>query len=556
MITLGYLQERGLISDVLKLCDTETRVLCKASEFESKKDVGYCDSIVVIDGFRWVASDTPLADNPAIVYSSDGNSLCCWNRDEQKLIKKGIQDGMLVVTEVVKNNYKKENETMSDLNNLNLDDLGDVSIDNTLSNLEAFGEAPVATGSIVPKENFESANQKFFLHAKENGRFHAFVTKTPTAVKASKTSVKLLDANGCIQLDPDNPLTPEEQNTFDKSKKAPLSKILKEQVVTFREAKPGQIVGGIISYPAGIQSSVSFIDDVLAKKEVSFDPNNKEKVIKVLPYEQLLATIAAIFHGQIREDDTIMGKEASWLQISKKQIKKRKADADVTGTAQPAQYRPTLILRKDTATRKSMVTEKNYVPMAVYKTVSQQHLTAEEADGLNLHVESVIKNKGIYDALSDSTKADIKWDDANSEVRVSSEYFKTKGQCKPIVVPRYFDKTLTLTDVLIPVKTRKVNKKDPAKFTYSYVTYKLDDPENGPLANPNYRDVIEKSGLSLEVFAEEARKLTRRKSKKDDEDTSVDTYLSAMQGDINNKSMFEGAIIDSAELTKILKGIA
>lgn len=568
MLTLEYLQEKGFISDQVKKRSTEDIKLTKASEFNPQIGEDYKDALVVADDFRWVASEMPLGRTPGNVYSSDGEYLYHWKRSEQKLIKKSLVGEVLGVTEVLENKKEKEIRTMSkEKENLGNFDLGDLGGGMGDMNLFGDGAAPVTatvddavSGSIVPKIDRESSNMKFFMTAKEEGRFHAFITRTPAAVKVGKSKVKMLGSDGKPILSA--AATPEAVKDYNEGKNVAAKYLEQETRLVFREAKPGAIVGGIISYPAGLQSNATFINDILAGKEVKFDEKNKDRLVKVLPSEQLYATIATMFHGQIKEDEKIMGTQASWLQIYSKKVNTNKnskkneaAGATVADpSGQQQKFRPCLILNKDSQKRKSMLVEGNYIPMSLYKTASQQNLTQELADGLNLNLESLVRTADAYEALSSISKEDVKWQD-EGDIHVTSEYFKADGQCKPITVTRYFDKQQTMTDVRIPLKERRTNKKGGQ--TYSFITYKLDDEANGPLSDARYLEILRQAGLTKESFKEQAKKLARRNNggKKNDDTNSIEDYLSAIQGTISERNKYEG-VLDSSALVKALKGIA
>ena len=553
----------------LHTCSVNNADFVPASELRRIEPKDCHDLIVVADNYKWIATDhDDLSSNSGCVYSSDGDNLYIWMRDEQKLIVQSVLNGMLTTTSVVRKKKNiKEKETLFMNNELDaigmddLTDLGNVEGPADLQQMDAFGSAEMQqpeNGDIAPKIDFEASNSNYFIFMKQHGRFHYFITKTEAAVKVSKSKKKIMDANNRMIPDPTASLTPEEQKKYDETGKLPLAKALSETVISFKEAKPGAIVGGVISIPEGAQESASFITDILSRREVNFDQKKTDRIIRMLPKEQLYAAIPALFHGKIHEDENIMGSKASWLYIHYTEPKKKKKDAgsDVTGAA-TKKARPVLRLVPDTQKRTIMITDKNYVPLSVYQKASQQNLTEETAKGLNCLVESVIRNKTNYDGLAESSKKMVHWDEESPDAPVTSEYFKVGGPCAPISVTRFFDKTATLQDVLLPVKVKKENKKEAGKFTYSFVSYKLDDAEKGPMSNPHFRSIVESTGMSVDDFVEQASKLGRRGNGSKNKDAiSVDAYLAAMQGSVADRAMFGDSVVDANELAKLLKGIA
>lgn len=436
-----------------------------------------------------------------------------------------------------------------------------------LAAMTAFGGDGMGNdgGIEYATEDYSKANENFFRFMQSLGRLKFFITKTPQSIKVQKQSIPVLDANNRYIVKEGVVLTDEEKKDYEQKGKLKKSQAVTKTVVGFREAKPGQICGGVLSMPVVAAENQSIINDITSAKKVEFDDKRKDLVTKIFSAEELYSTISLLFHGVIKEDEAVVGSDARWLKLEYKGTNvKKKKDADTAmdapaATTQEKYYRPVLQVNKNEGyLLKSLLTEKNYFPVAVYEELSQQSLTEEQAVALNTALEATIKNFSDYDKLDAETKEHIKWDD-KAEHPVTSDYFKAGGKCTPIVVPKFYDKSAMLSDVRIPTKYKKESKKTPGKFQYSFMTYKLDDTTNGPLSKPQYQELAKLSGLEtnefIRVLKNKAVSKSKGNSKTKGDVKSVDQYIAAMSnggGDID----FKNFMMSGNDLMKALQDIA
>lgn len=555
-LTVNYLIDHGLVASTLKCFDLTKIQHRSVSEFEKGLDT-LPESLVVMDNVKWVACKDGDPNHAKEVYSSDGNVVCCWDRDKQTAMLQKLVNGFLATIKLIK---KEEEITMAEIDaGLSMDALDNLGAPMTedlgaLPTMDAFGGdvAAVPAGEIRQKENFQAANNAYFTFVKSFGRFHAFITRSEAAIKVSKTNRKILK-NGVPVLDPTSEPDAEVVKKYQENPKSlPLKYCKKDQVVGFKEAKPSTIVGGIISYPKGAIKEADFFGSIMNRKPVDFDQSQQDLEYTVLSQAQLNAAVAMMFHGTIQEDERVVGPTAGWLQLVQSKIPSKGDTPVIPGQEQ---YRLSLKLHKEYKRRKSMITDDNYIPLSIYDKYSVQDLDENKIKALNTAIEATIKSVDVYDKLSADTKAKIHWNAKNSDAPVTSEYFKAGGKGEPIHVYKFWDSSVEERDVCIPYKIKKNGKE--GKVSYSFVTFKLAD-EKGPLSDPRFARILDILGMDKVLFMEDARKLTKKASSKSKANgPSVDDYLAALSNDAEERARYQAeTLIDTNELTSILKKLA
>ena len=128
MISLNTLQEMGALSKKLNIVNeksvtssviTHSEIKQTDEEFQST-----CEKAVVVDNYQWLAvNDGESLETADVIYSSDGRQYVgSYNRSKRVFFQKELRDNKLYTVAQIKIS-KKENKTMPDLNNVNLENL-------------------------------------------------------------------------------------------------------------------------------------------------------------------------------------------------------------------------------------------------------------------------------------------------------------------------------------------------------------------------------------------------------------------------------------------------
>ena len=547
---LDYLKKLGVLPDTLKEIDFKNNDVVALSDFLKDVDQLIGNSVVIADNAEFVATPFGVSLGQASeIYSGGNGTVCCWS-DKHELAIQKLENGLLVTKKRITQKKQKEELKMSDfgnLENMSMDALG-------MDALSAFGDgaapsAPVMNdGGVAAADN--ASNLKFWGYTQKYGRFMCFITRHEANIKVSKKKVKLIGADGKPILKASMDIPEDVRQKYNENKQVSATYLECEDQIVFKEMRP-QVAGGVLRIPKGALVSTDFITDILGQKEVNFSDTNQDTKLVVLSTDRMINTILTMFHGRIKEDEAVAGATAGQIVTTMKKSKSKSKDADNVDVQEV--YKPTLSAIRRGKEYKNPVTEGNYIPLSVYEKAGQQNLTDEEALELNLNIEAVIKDKSTYDMLSASSKEVIHWDQDATACHVTSDFFRTGAPCKPIEIPRYFDKDVLCTDVMLPLRDREIGKEQ--KVTYKFRAHKITD-EKGPLSKPEYRDLVTgKLGMSVEDFQIAVQPLTKARKKRSNDNTiSVDEYLSAMtSGGIGNVAVES---FDTTDLVKVLSDIA
>lgn len=528
MTTLKFLQELGCISVNFKevlFNEANTVSACNVDALSTQDS----NATIIIDNCKWVATMQGMPIEEAKqVYSSDGNDVLRFDRPTLKLSWMTLVDNKLATTKVedlqqiIKS--KKEIKRMADFKGMTMETMGDF----TAPTLTPEAGVPAA-GAIDATNSFKAANSKFFQFNQKYGRLLAFTTMNEAGIKVSKRKepVEGTDKRPVLKAD----VTDEVRKKYEAGKAVGISNYETVNTIGFREAKPSPITGAIIAVPGGTAEHVATVSSVLNKQTINFDENNKDRKVLFLNSEMLYSTIAAFFHGKIKEDEKISGMSDSWLELVSRRVND-KSEASTVGEAPKIKVRSQL---KRVDSKLPLITRKNYIPYKTYKKAPQQNPTPEDVAGLNFAIESVIKTEAAYKELSDGTKKLIKWDSSNPDAQCTSEYFKAGAKGAPITVDHFDAKGDAITDLMIPVKTRTASKKDPSKLLYRFETYKIDDKEHGPMAQAQFRNLVTNGiGMDVDEFIASMNKIIKRRANKgkgkgNDNTISTETFLENMR---------------------------
>lgn len=544
---LNYLKELGVISALFSATNERNGTISVSTVEKS----GLADRPVIADSPMFVATkngeDLATASE---VLSSDGDTIYLWNRKNNELIYKKLKDQYLVTSKKIKLK-EKENKQMANefgnLGDLGLGDLTDFGAGNTIPNEQPAPavNGGAANGGVVAADAVK-ANGKFFNFCRRYGRFQAFITRNDAAIKVSKKQERQVGADGKYILNEN--ATEADRASFNEGKSVRLAALVTKPKIVFKESKPSPIVGGILTIPQGAIESNDFISDLCDGREAKFDATKISTKTLVVTTERLLEIIFTMFNGEIIEDPEILGEKDCKIIVNMKETKKKSKDANVE--AEKPTYKRVLSANRHGVSTKHPITPNNYIPLSIYETLSQQALTPESAQALNIAIEAVIKDSNTYNSLTADSKTDIKWNPENSECMVTSNFFKTGGACTPVPVVRFSDQ-LSTTDVMFPIRVKGVNKE--GKTVYKYVTHKYNDP-NGPLSKAQFADLLKKIKMTPEDFTDAATKLTKNTGKKKDDNTwSLNKYIENINSGNSDVSYDR---IDTNDLFETLTGIA
>lgn len=518
MVTLKNLQDIGCISSAYKEVDYHSRKAISITELNSWSDEKKArfDGVVVANNCLWAATleRIPLI-NATKVYTSDGESICCWDKSRRILFIKKLVGTKLVTTEQLllpkyKEN-KEENEMAGkiDLGNLdNMDlDLGEVG-----------GATPQAVATTDSKESEQSKANRAFMEKmntqgivlnnnsivmranKQFGRSFGFITRTDKVVRVALTKVIKLDGQGKGILAPDAPEVIKKQYTDYQNgvpgvKKPAAKYFLQEFDFKFRQAKPGKIVGMIIGMPAST-AGLDYERIINGSAEVDETKGN-DLVIKVLPIEQAYDVILNAFDGHIKESEEILGNRAAFLEVCGKVDYK----AQETGSVSVDSIRYSLKLSQKTDTRKTLLTDGNFIPAKTYKTLSQADIKSQaDADALNYNVAQMFSgdNSQKLNQLTDAAKAIVNSDGTEAK------YFALSSDRASIEPPVSFDDNGKVNDVQIATRAKKVSE-TTGKVTYPFV---YEDSFDVIAAKPSVKAIMTATKLSSDQLKEIVKKLT------------------------------------------------
>jgi hypothetical protein len=306
----------------------------------------------------------------------------------------------------------------------------------------------------------------------------------------------------------------------------------------FKEAKPGKIVAMIIKIPASTAdiNYANFLNSEVALSSTS----STETVVRILPIEQAYDYLITAFDGKIKEDEALLGARAAWLQIKGVIAKPTGKNAAVEGD----NVRLSLILAAKSETRKTLLTEGNYIPMKVYKALSQNDIkSAEDAEKLNNNVKQLFKDSDKAANLTEAAKSIF---DADN---LTVKYFaQANSERQTIEAPDRFDGNGKVANVKIALRDSKVSKTS-GKNTYPYI-YE-DDFSAIVKSNRSVAAIMEAANVTAEDLAAEFKKLSKTTSR-----TSGSKNITSLDIDTLKKSVKAKGAKSTKDLAALLAGIA
>lgn len=537
------LQAKGLLPTSLEVVDAFKFKSTTLSELANRPVNRITKRLnVVVDNPDWIATSTD--EEKDLVLSCKDENIFIWDKTLTKLVVQQIINEQLATVKIKEygKQNKEEKDMAQDLNfgELDLEGIGE------LPQMDAFG------GQASGGELSNAASIDYNLHnfSQEFGRFVAPIVKDEAIVKVAIMKRPKMGADGLYVISDSADV--EKVRKAKESGKIPASIAVKESYVGFKESKPA-LTGALIAIPEALTTGVSAPIDAAIQGTLKYDENIKSTKVVLMGKEEALTTINILFGGRIREDERVNAKPA-WLQVRTTESKKVKETGETT-----IKLNSSLIV--ENKERKSVITENNYIPLKLYKKVSTQNPTAEEAAAMNMNIEATIKTAGKYNELVETSKEEITWNDAAAE-KVTSVYFVPGKAGKTIEVKRFFDKEQVLTNVQIPVRTKKEapNKDGEMKTRYSFETFKYEDLDNGTFSRPEYRELLEKVGMSVEDFIKNAKlalqvKTTKSNGKGNGVDLADYIGIIASRNRSGQYELKGAATVDTNTINKRIKGL-
>jgi len=497
---------------------------------------GGVHGVVTVDRPVWLAT---LGGGPAsmaaTVYSCnvDGD-VGCWKPERKTFLLMGLIDARLQTKQTLK--FKEETK-MANLGGLASEEMA--AFDADLTNLDISpeslgGEAPAASAESMATEekkgkkaelNEKQIQQKAFydgirslsgnrqlVNADEAhinnhllGRLICFITSTDNVIKLSSKSRPILDGNNRRVPDPMKikDLDAEHRKKYEE-KGYPTSVCKTEKYISFREVKPGKIIGVLIKTPAGSEVDMTMMHN---GGVAEVDKKNKDMNYRLMSFELSMPYLSLNYDNWIQEDEKLLGAMASKILITA-----TASESSVNEGTGVAKQKARIVYKVDKSDgkRNSLLTRGNFFPAKIYQTVDLSGMDAEKSEMLNLHFKALFDGKqdNVYENLCDESKSLIKYDPATGKVH--SAYF---NDGKKIEVKKFDarDNNDMVTDVRMPVREAIPTKVDPNKMRYLF-KYDMVGEENGPQTVEQYRRIIDASGMSEEDFIKQVKKLSARKT--------------------------------------------
>lgn len=516
MLTLKKLQDIGCISSAYREVDYHSRKAISITELNSWSDEKKArfDGVVVANNCLWAATleRIPLV-NATKVYTSDGESLCCWDKSKRILFIKELVGTKLVTTKQLLLPKQSQNKEEKRMANIDLGKLEDMDIDLTGAVAE-----PKAAATTDAKESEQSKANRAFMEKmnaqgivvnnnsivmrtnKQLGRSFGFITRTDKVVRVSLAKVTKRDAQGKEILKPDASEAVKKQYADYLAgvagvKKPAAKEFVQELDFKFRQAKPGKIVGALIGMPAST-ASLDYEAIISGDAKIKEDQGN-DLVIKVLPIEQAYDVILNAFDGHIKESEEILGNRAAFLEVCGKVDYK----AQEAGSVSVDSIRYSLKLSQKTDTRKTLLTDGNFIPAKTYKTLSQADIASQDqADALNYNIAQMFAgtNADKLNQLTDAAKKLVNSDGTGAK------FFSLSSDRVAIEPPVSFDENGKVSDVQIATRAKKVSE-STGKVTYPFV---YEDNFDVIAAKPTVKAIMSATKLTTEQLKDVVKKLT------------------------------------------------
>lgn len=518
LLTLDKLKNVGAISVEYELQDyhgTNRATLAEVNFWSDKKKSRF-DGVISCDNVMWAATlkKIPIA-KASKVYTSDGKSVVLWDRKNRIAFRKELVGNKLVTISQVKmplqKIHNKEDIDMAtqidlDVENMDLGIGTDVTPAAPAASAAVEGDKKMSAQAQLNKamtEQFKDAtiaktNEPLINYNQRWGRAYGFITKTDKTVRLGLKNQFKLDANGNKILVPDAPAEVKQQYQDYLAKKdgvrcPSLQYFEREHALNFRQSKPGKIIGMIIGTPVTVDK-IDF-NDIMSGKADFERQDSPELTTKVLGIEYAYLYLVGNYDGRIMESNAVLGAAASWINV--------RGVVDKTAYEKTKEYKLRYSLKLEAASkaRKSLLTDGNYIPAKLYKSVAASAITAANAQGLNNSVLAIFKDgtERLSDLTDESKKLLI-----NDNTCV--KYFSTGADKEPIPAIPAFDGSGDVKDVQIAVRDAKVYS--TGKKTFPFV---FDDDFSHVVAKPEVAGIMQLAGLTADQLEKDIKALLKTK---------------------------------------------
>lgn len=573
---LDDLQTIGVLAADLQIVRSNYSKIVSLSDILSRENQGEIGKgeIVTVDNPIWFATQNgrPLKEAKSIYSCGSDGTVGCWKQNREFLLMKLVEGRLQTVKQ-----YKFKEVTVM-AKQVNLEDEEDImgeemeggQATDELQKINGFDEdltkyqkaeqpldddeAGSTTGSSEMtedekekrKKEREAERQKALmsineikrknagvviadrrnvqLHNRNYGRFMFFITATDNTIKVSRKRVPIVDSNQNRQWDPANQnITDEIRNKYKDAKKIPVSYCRCYDSVSFKDSKPGKIVGMCLAIPAG--NIIGF--DKLSSGETLTAVQGTDLEYMLYTKETGMAAIGASFGKTIRESSRVMGAQAGILMLETKEVKPKKKKDKKEGSelnnygVEEKEIRTSIKLQPNSCTRKAsnMVNSKNYVPLKTFVTIGLDEITDENRQFVDNNVAALFK------------KADVKLsnfipEDQAAISRDEKGKYHTKWFTKELSLPeiQQFDSDSKtgnpVSFISIPKRIEGVTNNGSLKYDYEYVAL---GAEGGPQEKSQFAHLIELAKFSVDEFVKQALALQTTNTGKSSSRTATPT---------------------------------
>lgn len=550
------------------------------SEFEAMDDEAKntFNGIVTIDDSKWFATVKGLKPTLAKkLYSGNGGlKIGIWNRESKKFLLAEIIDGKTsTIKRITAPNPKnkayqeKEKNDMADtkisredldlMDKFGTEELDKIQNDSTTPTTpapagEGKAEKEETAASKKRKENDAKIDQIRAKYSGQSladrtrvvsknfaeGKLMGFITKTDATVKVTKAQTdKLVAGEKVLRAD----ATDDVKKKFENGEKVASKNYEKRYTPKLRNANPGAIIGAVIATPEAGRFDLNDLSD--DKKVFSFDETKTDLKYSFHPLEQLYLVLSAWYDGKIKEDDTILGKKASIINVEYVMVKPKK---DATGEEAEPKMRPKLSHNKDL--RKSLLYPGNFFPIKIYETIDYQNLSEEDAASLNYNFAAMLKGDKGTTTLAEFNEVDPEFIKMTAD-GVTSKVFAPGASASGEfgTVPAYYDKDEILSEVKIAKRIKKVSEK--GTVTYPFVYHKFQD-EKGPLSVPAYKKVFDNLHIDESELSQAVSNASKSRSRVSGKKLTTTDFLQAA---LKGNGTIKGFDASVAQIQKNLMGI-
>lgn len=459
---LNQLQRMGAIPTKYKEVDFSTcRIVTECGE-EIPDNVA-----IVIDGCTWAATARGIPTETApTVYSGDAEGNVGVFTQRTLRFSKKVLDGNTLRT--VHERFFKIKEEMNMNMNFNVD--------------PTKLQEQLSSAQIIPAATFnDAAPTASVSKSAGKGTLISFITKTNSTVKAALKDPTAVGPDG-KQI----------KGTHDPAQ------------IVFKNAAPGQIVGGI----------------------VKMNLADGGQVVKVLDKDETQVLMARKFNGVLSEDESILGRgNASMITLKCTAAKGQNAPANGIRTS---------FALKSRLGRSTVLTEGNYLPLRVFKTgsISEQ---------LQANVMKLFAGKRSIEELAPDYQDAVAGGVVNQAKLTALNAFK---------IPCYNNKKVTMDKPVLPVVEKYVAKSGADAYRFKY-----ESDLTAILQSKAYTPIVNATGLGIQDLATQlTTKFTKRKNVITEFD--VDEFLAAVQeGRVLNGKKDANGMAGTVDFDQVMLGL-